>query len=379
MERPSLRSGALLAAAGLTLVLGGAPLLAAAADHLDAPALGGLSQNGQFDPHSEHGDRDINDVYAFQGRNANRTVLAMTTNPAINAFGGAFGTNVRYLINVDRDGDAVRDLAYVWRFGPVSGGAQHYVVTRYSGSNARTLEHGRRIASGSTGGTGIGTARDGVKAFAGVRSDPFFFDLTGFVGTVFGLGADRLGSNPTDFFAGLNTNALVLEVPDASLGATHIGVWGQTQWWNGTSWKIGDRMGRPAINTVFNNALVDPNAAQTKDRFNATRPARQRTAFGGLFRNNIIATLTNINAALGTGCPDYDAGTAGNIADLLLPDVLTYDTSTAAQGPLNGRALADDVIDVELGLTTNGCVPSDGVSAHSDYLSSFPYLGVPHP
>jgi hypothetical protein len=141
-------------------------------------------------------------------------------------------------------------------------------------------------------------------------------------------------------------------------------------------------MGRPAINTVFNNALVDANSGQTKNRFNATPPSQQRTAYGGLFRDNIVATLTNINQALGTddafGCSDYDAGTAGGIADILLPDVLTYNTSTAANGPLNGRALADDVIDVELGLTTNGCVGTDAVDAHTDYLSSFPYLGVPH-
>jgi hypothetical protein len=53
--------------------------------------------------------------------------------------------------------------------------------------------------------------------------------------------------------------------------------------------------------------------------------------------------------------------------------------TTAANGAaLNGRALADDIIDAELGITTNGCVTSDGVSAHGDYLSSFPYLGVPH-
>jgi hypothetical protein len=47
-------------------------------------------------------------------------------------------------------------------------------------------------------------------------------------------------------------------------------------------------------------------------------------------------------------------------------------------GPLNGRALADDVINTELGLTTNSCVTDDGVGAHADYLSSFPYLGQPH-
>jgi hypothetical protein len=377
MERPKLRSGALLAAAGLTLALGGAPLLAAASDHLDAPALGGLSQGGMFDPHSEHGDRDIADLYVFDG-SPSTTVFALTTNPAINLFGGSFGTNVRYILNVDRTGDSIQDLAYVWRFGPVSSGSQSYAVTRYEGKNARTLKAGVVIASGSTAGNGMSSGKGGATAFAGVRSDPFFFDLTGFEGTVFGLGTDRLGSNPTDFFLGLNVNAMVLQVPNAALGGTHIGVWGATTFWNGSGWMAADQVGRPAINTVFNNSLVDPNAGTDKNRFNATPPSQQRMAFGGQFKANVVATLENINAALGTGCSDYNASTANAIANILLPDVLTYTVGTHAVGPLNGRALSDDVIDTELGLTTNGCVTSDWVGPHTDYLSHFPYLGQPH-
>jgi hypothetical protein len=383
MQRPSLRSGTLLAAAALTLALGGAPLLTSGADHLDAPALGGLTNaGGDFAPHSDHGDRDINDVYVFQGRNSSRTVLAMTTNPAVNVPSvdpfTYFGTNVRYVINVDRNGNALVDLAYVWRFGPAVSGSQPYTVTRYTGFNATSLKSGVAVGKGWTGGTGIGTAKDGAKVFAGVRSDPFFFDLTGFIGTVFGIGTDNLGDNPTDFFTPLNTNAVVIEVPDGALGSTNIGVWGSTSFWNGSSWVKADQMGRPAINTVFNTSLVDGAAGQAKNLFNTTLPSNQRTADGGRFRTNIITTLTNINAVLGTGCDDYDAATAGAIANILLPDLITYDVTTAAAGPLNGRALADDVIDIELGLTTNGCVTSDGVGAHTDYLSSFPYLGVPH-
>ncbi len=383
MRLPSLKNGLLLAGSLVALAVGGSPLLVVGADHLDAPALGGLTNgSGAFDPHSEHGDRDINDVYAFQGRDSSRTVLAMTTNPAINLFGGSFGTNVRYIINVDRNGNAVQDLAYVWRFGAVNGGAQSYAVMRYTGLNARTLAVGVPVAAGSTAGNGTARGIGSARVFAGVRSDPFFFDLTGFVGTVFGVGPDRLGDDPTDFFAPLNTNAVVIEVPDDALGG-HIGVWGVTQYWADGSWHAGDQMGRPAINTVFNTSLVDPNAGLnttngTKNRFNRTPPSQQPTAYNGLFRTNMITTLTNIDAVLGLPCDDNDTATAGVIADILLPDVLTYNTATAASGPLNGRALADDVIDAELGITTNGCVTGDGVGAHSDYLSSFPYLGVPH-
>ena len=80
---------------------------------------------------------------------------------------------------------------------------------------------------------------------------------------------------------------------------------------------------------------------------------------------------------LGTGGTDYTLTQAQGLADFLLPDVLTYDTATAAGG-LNGRDLNDDVIDIELGITTNGVVTSDGVGPHGDYLAAFPYLGVPH-
>jgi Domain of unknown function (DUF4331) len=394
MQRPSLRHAGLLTAAGLTLALGGAPLLVTGADHLDAPALGGLTNAaGDFAPHSDHGDRDINDVYVFEGANASRTVLVMTTNPAVNIPSVQpmpyFGTNVRYVINVDRNGDARQDLAYVWRFGAANGsGAQSYTVTRYTGANARSLGTGTKIGSGWTSGSGIGTAKDGAKVFAGVRSDPFFFDLTGFIGTVFGIGEDDLeilDGNSSDFFEGLNTNAVVIEVPDAALGSTNIGVWGKTSYWNGSSWVKADQMGRPAINTVFNTFIVDPAPATAKNLFNTTAPSNQATADGGRFRTNIIQTLTAINGYLGTtafGCTDYDATTAGVIADILLPDLLTYDTTDDADfSSLNGRALADDVIDFELGLTTNGCVTSDGANAdaHADYLSVFPYLGVPHP
>ena len=76
---------------------------------------------------------------------------------------------------------------------------------------------------------------------------------------------------------------------------------------------------------------------------------------------------------------------------MLIPDVLVYSRTGTLPAPLNGRALADDVIDVELNVTTGGdplglfadrnatgAVPSDGVGPHTDYLGTFPYLGLPH-
>ena len=391
MQRPSLRTGGLLGAAALILAIGGAPLLVNGADHLDAPALGHTASGSSVDLVSTHGDRDINDVYVFNNAARTRTVFAMTTNPAVNVptvdSEANFGTNVRYVINVDRTGDAVQDLAFVWRFGAAGSNGQPYTVWKYAGANARSLAHGTEIGSGWTGGSGIGTATGNAKVFAGVRADPFFFDLLGFLGTVLGVGTSQLGqcgSANCDFFAPLNTNAMVLEVPNDSIGATNIGVWGTTSYWENGAWHAADQMGRPAINTVFNNKYVaGSNVGTEKDLFNTTAPSRMNSS-SLPFHGNIVGTLMNINHLLGTdvayGCTDYDATTANAIANFLLPDVLTYQVGSKADGTkFNGRALTDDVIDAELAVTTNGCVTSDNAndSGHT-YLSSFPYLGVPN-
>ena len=373
------------------LSIGVAPMLSNAADHLDAPALGGTVVDGQFAPHSEHGDRDINDLYVFKAPDVkNRTIIAMTTNPAVNLFGGHFGTDVRYVFNIDKNGDNVQDVAYVARFKKADRhGNQRFEIKRYSGRSAVTLTgHGSKVAEGRTNGSSRSHGRHGVRAWAGVRSDPFFFDLTGFIGTTTFLktgtavGGDMLGSDPTDFFKFLNTEAIVMSVPNKDL-PNAIGVWATTSFKDGNVWRKADQMGRPAINTVFNPAA-------DKNDFNETPPSQQATAFGGKFRTNVVNGLIFFSSLDTASGGSYTTAQAQALAGILIPDVLTYSRTSALPAPLNGRALADDVIDVELNITTGGdplglfgrdapgAVPGDGIGPHTDYLAHFPYLGVPH-
>ncbi len=118
-----------------------------------------------------------------------------------------------------------------------------------------------------------------------------------------------------------------------------------------------DRMGRPAINTVFMKG-------KEKLMFNRAEPIQDRARF----TDNVVHVLE----AFG-----YSESAALGLAAVLLPDILTYDYSNAG-GFLNGRKLTDDVIDIELGLVSNGAVTSDGAGVHTDLLSDFPYLGNPH-
>ncbi len=355
----------------LALVVGSSALRVGAADHLDAPSLGSLSVG------SLKGDRDVNDVYVFPAKH-NRTVLAMTTNPAVNVPSidpfGTYATNVQYRLNIDNNGDAVQDVSFVTTFGRADReGDQRYVVRRYSGSAAVNASgDGRIVASGETGESSSNARYGGsVRSFTGERSDPFFFDLIAFRGQ---LGIDpgttqrfcSLGGDPdpdgtgTDFFTPLNTMAIVLEVPDRWLGTT-IGAWADTRQKISGSWKIVDQMGRPAINTVFNGGA-------DKELFNITPPSMQDDP-GMPFRDNVH----DVVVALGGGTATADFLAAG-----LIPDVITYDTTSMGTNILNGRALADDVIDVELSLVTGGGIPGDCVAAHGDYKSNFPYLGKPH-
>ncbi len=306
-----------------------------AADHLDAPMLRVPNV----------GDRDINDVYVFKSPvNPNNSVLVMTVNPfsgKVNPFGTmsgkTFGPTVDYQFLVDNNNDAVPDVTYSTTFTAPSGGSQTLTMTRTAGVTTTPL------ATGATE-TNIGLAGGGTVR-AGLFDDPFFFDLVGF--------NNGFNFTGTDTFFGANISAIVLEVPSADLGAQNVGIWARTV--------VGgvqiDRMGRPAINT----ALIP---SGTKDAFNAGMPSTDAANFSDEF----TASITGLS----------DAANAAALTPVLLPDVLTFDTTNAG-GFLNGRRLADDVIDAELNLLSKGAVTGDGVNANNvPFLSAFPYLAAPN-
>src|SRR5207249_11398996 len=69
--------------------------------------------------------------------------------------------------------------------------------------------------------------RHGMTVFAGVRDDPFFFDLVQFKHIIAG-DATSFRNPGIDTFAGTNVLALVVELPSTQLGNSKLGVWGTT-------------------------------------------------------------------------------------------------------------------------------------------------------
>jgi hypothetical protein len=340
---------ALGAVAGLALAasLAVAALPSGAADHLDAPAV------------KKDGRTDITDIYAFQSKeHPANTVLIMDVNPLAGVVSGtSFDPKGTYEFLIDNDGDARADVTLSATFAD-TGQGQRIKVKRGNATvgNAAT---GERFS-----------LHGGGQAWAGLADDPFFFDLQALNDQVKHAGGSRTFCDPgkTDFFAGTNVSAIALEVPSAWLNgaSSNIGVWART-WHRQT---MADQMGRPAINTVFV-------PSDLKDTFNHTAPADMPAAFSEIFTDDLLA-LSGLD-----GTP-YTEDQAKAITSVLLPDVLTVDTASAA-GFLNGRQPSNDVIDAELGLVTGGffgasaVLTSDCINANDVALpSTFPYLADPH-
>jgi hypothetical protein len=314
---------AVFSLATIALIVGLAAHPTDAADHLDAPGLTSPGGDGRL---------DINDIYAF--KNGSNTVLIMTVNPAAGVFSPlTFHPEASYDFLIDTNGDAKEDLTYKITFSESDDGLQEVMFRRIPGKGGAVL------AKGQTG-QNINVEGGGMLR-ADLFDDPFFFDLNAFLGAYAFCNAPGgpAGDSGANFFAGLNVSAIVLEVPSDTFGASNIGVWARTE----LDGQV-DRMGRPAINTVFIPST-------SKNAYNEGKPRHDQRDFSQFL---------------------------GDFALVLLPDILTVDTSDSS-GFLNGRQLADDVIDLELQIITGDANAGDCVDGNDvAFLTNFPYLAPAH-
>ena len=326
------------------------------ADHLDVPGLidvdGHLIGSPGMDPRI-----DITDLYAFQKPgDATKSILILNVSPLHGLLGAsAFNPDAIYEILVDNDGDAFPNVAFKTKFSPVAGdGSQTATVVRAEGPHALGRNFNGDVLFSSVpvsfGSTPTVSTSGSYKYFAGKRSDPFFFDLLGFF-------KNPIAFTGSNFFAPFNVLGTALEVPNSSLGSNNnVGAWARVLIPQDGDFLQIDRMGRPAINTVFMKG-------KDKVKFNRAQPNTDVARF----TDNVVKVLVSLG---------HTPTSAATLAAILLPDILTYNYNSSA-GFLNGRNLTDDVIDAELSLVTNGGVTSDGAGPRGDTLSVFPYLGTP--
>ncbi len=222
----------------VALAAGGWTGRALAADHRDGPGV-------KADPAA-----DINDVFAWMGPDANRVYLIMTVFPFATTE-ARFSDSAQYVFHT-ASGAAFgqinqQEVAIICTFD-----AAQTIACSVGGSTTSV--------TGNAGTTAGLTSSDGkLRVFAGLRNDPFFFNLNGFQRTtrlVVGKAPDLTfddagcpavdaatsqalvtqlqtepdGSPATDEFAGANGLGLVLSVDKSLLTANGpiLAVWGST-------------------------------------------------------------------------------------------------------------------------------------------------------
>ena len=303
---------------------------------------------------------DLTDLYAFpKPGDAGKSILIMDVHPSVgyNPPGPTtavpFATEALYELKIDTNGDAVADIAYRLHFSASADGAQIATLRRVEGAEAAgTGEDGQIIvaeAPVSTRQEPQVTEAGDYRFFAGWRSDPFFFDTRGAV--------NNLQFTGHDFFADANVCSIVLEVPNAALGAKKVGLWARTLDGEGGKWVQVDRGARPG-QAVF---LVGDEIGA----YGASEPVDD-ARFVAVFAHSL------------EHAGGYSPEEATRVAKTLLPDILMFDPTQPASFGENGRALTDDAADAFVWILTNGKVTGDGVGPHHDLLAEFPYLGAPH-
>lgn len=389
-------------------------------------AVGTLTAIPMFVNASDHDDgevdtkgrnRNLTDLFVFreQDQNSNVTgddlIFVMNTNPrSVARQQYYFSNNALYEFKITRVADkeatptGKEDVVLRFQFGkPNSQGEQTFKLTAIADGAVIGADEGTTTPLSSENNPTINQLNLGngnVSVFAGLREDPFFFDVEQF----FRVRAGALGIGPAvgfrppaeavDFAAGYNVNTIVVRVPrsllQGSTSNTTFDVWETISVRNpdfraqrsGNRFQQFERLGRPAVNEglIITNDFLNA--------FNSIPPTADLSDAAAPVGAEAKATLL----ALGNS----DAR-ANALLGAFLPDVMRIDTTQpsgyglALNGkgsPITGRLIKDDVIDVTLSVLTDGAITSDNVSyegtpgnpsqGHKPLETEFPYLALPN-
>lgn len=185
-----------------------------AADHIDAPAVKG-------------GTSDITDFYAFQAEDTNNLVFVANVQGLISPTDSqtaAFDENVLVEFNIDTDSDNIEDIVIqaipkgdkMYIYGPAAPnetGTNSTLLDDMYKSMVSITPYGSAAITSTTNASAV----SGVKAFAGLRDDPFFMDFAQYSAIIGGT-ATGFNNPGADTFAGTNVKSIVVEVPKSMVG-----------------------------------------------------------------------------------------------------------------------------------------------------------------
>ncbi|MCC3437532.1 MAG: DUF4331 domain-containing protein [Microcoleus sp. PH2017_05_CCC_O_A] len=360
---------------------------------------------------------NLTDLYVYREKDQNSgaadgdLVFTMNTNPrSVARYQYYFSTTALYQFHITQVGDVNStptgraDIILRFAFSPPNNqGMQAMAVTVVRGGSqttTKTTVKGGFIATTPLNSNAVlntvPVGGSNLTVFAGLREDPFFFDVEQY----FRVRAGALGTGPKvgfkepskalDFAKGYNVNTITVRVPKAFLqagtGANTFDVWSTVSVRDGVGgFKQFERLARPAINEGL---VLTP---QLMEAFNTISPRLDLSAAAAPVRQEAVATLNAVDLLDGKDNVDANA-----IAKAFLPDVMRIDTTrpsgygsaTNSQGSLiGGRLLLDDVIDITLGALVGSPVgdnvsyngtPGNPAQGHKPLEPNFPYLALPN-
>lgn len=305
------------------------------------------------------------DNYVFPSDRPDHTVFVMDVSAVPKAgVDGTFSTKGLYNIHVANDDTYKTGHTFSFRFQ----GADQVTVYQSDAPNAAVGTIGTKLGEGS-----VGKAIElpnGIKVWTGVVKDPFYGNSTSL-----GLFRAQLNNGtPYDpaiwaqakgksIFIGRKAAAIVLDVPNSMLGKT-VRAFMTTAVQNDDAWQQVQYSANPLLShtMLFENGTL-------KSVLNSSRPDTQKA-----IKPFVSARITR--AVLLAKSQKDPIKYADEIADMFVPDVLTYKVGTAAKytaNERNGRSLDDDAMSAVLSMIL-GTPTDQKISNPKLHTAAFPYV-----
>ena len=186
--------------------------IALSADHLDPPLRTDILVDATPDTAA-----DIADIYAFQDAN-NLYLISTFGGPSATTLPAFYDRDVLHTLNISTSLPASSsDITIRFRFGPgANPGETGISVENVPGVNGAIVGPVEQILT-----------KDGVRVYAGLRDDPFFFDSQGLRESRT-MGVIRF-NNQRSFFGSKNITVVAIEIPRSRLNnATALDIWNTT-------------------------------------------------------------------------------------------------------------------------------------------------------
>ena len=310
---------------------------------------------------------DLNDTYVFRSSNEGHTTFISSANPSApgsktSPAGVVFGKGGHYNLHIAQDGEFETGMTLVFSFDK-----EKMKVYEIDVPNAAVGEKGTLLGKGKLGETM--SLPSGIRVWAGKGDDPFFGNGVGL--SKFNAAKQKGEFTPGifkedgDLFAGSAASFIVVDVPNQMLG-NEVKFFTTTSVKHKGDWAQVDRHANVLFPYVF---FADTPAVQ--EDHEQHRPDLDVKERRQAIVNNVFWAVSTSKTKQGSAM-EY----ANNVADMLMPDVLTYKPGTKASyavDGLNGRPLHDDAMNTVLEMM-NGVAIDDNANDANRYTLQFPYI-----